>query len=111
MQQPQRAVDPDGAGGQCSSEGKENGGPAMPIHAYLKVKGSNQGEISTGCGVQEGHENEILVYSFDHTILLPCDRDTGQPSGRRQHTPFKICKKIDAATPLLYKALTKGEPV
>lgn len=83
----------------------------MPIHAYLTVKGSQQGDISKGCGIQEGHEDEILVYAFDHAIQLPTDRDTGQPSGRRQHTPFKITKKIDAASPLLYKALTKGEPV
>ncbi|MDA8138483.1 MAG: Hcp family type VI secretion system effector [Desulfobacteraceae bacterium] len=89
----------------------------MPTPAYLKLTGTNQGEItkgtftqeSVGNVYQEGHEDEILVQAFDHTVTIPRDPQSGQPTGQRVHKPLSITKVFDKSSPLLYTALTTGE--
>ena len=89
----------------------------MPVPAYLSVTGEHQGlitagnftESSVGNIYQEGHEDECLVEAFTHTIMLPRDPQSGQPSGQRVHKALKITKVIDKSSPLLFRALTAGE--
>ncbi|MCX4310888.1 MAG: Hcp family type VI secretion system effector [Desulfovibrio sp.] len=89
----------------------------MPVPAYLSVTGEHQGlitagnftEASVGNIYQEGHEDECLVEAFAHTIMLPRDPQSGQPSGQRVHKALKITKVIDKSSPLLFRALTAGE--
>mgnify|MGYP001187674976 CR=1 FL=1 len=89
----------------------------MPTPAYLTVEGVRQGNItqgtftqeSVGNVYQEGHENEILVEAFSHTITIPRDPQSGQPTGQRVHKPLVITKVFDKCSPLLYTALTTGE--
>ena len=72
----------------------------MPVPAYLSVTGEHQGlitagnftEASVGNIYQEGHEDECLVEAFAHTIMLPRDPQSGQPSGQRVHKALKITK-------------------
>ncbi|MGV7961956.1 Hcp family type VI secretion system effector [Photorhabdus tasmaniensis] len=75
---------------------------------YLTVKGQNQGLISAGCGrrdsigikAQNGHEDQIFVYSLQHLMT------------RKQnvsHHPVIITKPIDKASPLLAKSLDDNE--
>lgn len=49
------------------------------------------------------------MYKIDHNLQLPIDKASGAPIGRRQHSALKICKKIDATSPLLYEAMTSAE--
>jgi type VI secretion system secreted protein Hcp len=58
---------------------------------------------------QEGHENEILVQAFNHTVTVPTDVQSGQPTGQRMHQPLTITKVFDKSSPLLYVALSTGE--
>ena len=58
---------------------------------------------------QEGHENEILVEAFSHTVTVPTDPQSGQPTGQRVHKPLTITKVFDKSSPMLYKALSSGE--
>lgn len=89
----------------------------MPTPAYLELEGVTQGAITEGAFTedsvgniyQEGHENEILVQAFDHTVSVPTDVQSGQPTGQRMHKPMTITKVFDKSSPLLYVALSTGE--
>jgi type VI secretion system secreted protein Hcp len=89
----------------------------MPTPAYLTIEGSKQGPITAGTFTQdsvgnvyvEGHEDEILVQAFSHTVTVPTDPQSGQPTGQRVHGPFTVTKVFDKCSPLLYTALTSGE--
>jgi type VI secretion system secreted protein Hcp len=89
----------------------------MPIPAYMSVTGVTQGTItegalsedSVGSLYQEGHDDEFMVQAFEHSIEIPRDAQSGQPSGNRLHKPMKITKIFDKSSPLLYEALVTGE--
>jgi len=81
----------------------------MPVTPYCTIEGASQGPISQGCGVQSGHEDEILVQGVKHAVMVPRDPQSGQPTGTRVHGPFTISKVIDKSSPLLYNALCRGE--
>ncbi|MDH3882896.1 MAG: Hcp family type VI secretion system effector [Desulfobacterales bacterium] len=89
----------------------------MPTPAYLSIAGSTQGNITEGAFTEDsvgniyqgGHENEILVEAFSHTVTVPTDPQSGQPTGQRVHQPLTITKVFDKSSPMLYKALTTGE--
>ncbi len=51
--------------------------------------------------------SEIL--QLDHEVFKPTDSQTGRPTGARVHGPMKILKRIDKASPLLFKALTQNQ--
>ncbi len=81
----------------------------MPIPAYIKITGEKQGLITAKCGIQRGHEDEVLVQAFSHEVLTPVDVQSGQPTGQRMHKPVVITKVFDKSSPLLYNALCTGE--
>jgi len=89
----------------------------MPTPAYMTVEGKTQGNItkdafteqSVGNIWQEGHEDEVLVQAFKHSVMIPRDPQSGQPSGQRTHRPVTVTKIFDKASPLLYNALCSGE--
>ena len=89
----------------------------MTTPAYLFIEGERQGAISSGAFTelsvgniyQEGFEDNILVQSIDHTMTIPTDPQSGQPSGQRVHCPFVISKVVDKSSPLLCTAMTTGE--
>jgi type VI secretion system secreted protein Hcp len=80
----------------------------MASAAYLLVKGQKQGDIH-GSVTAKGHENTILVHSFDFEIVSPRDAASGLPTGKRQHQPLTILKEIDKSTPLLLNAFVNNE--
>ena len=89
----------------------------MPVAAWMTVEGETQGNISSGAGsgdsigtlTVKGHEDEILVWAWDHAVTQPTDRASGGSSGTRVHSPVVITKQFDKSSPLLYQALCKGE--
>ena len=89
----------------------------MPTPAYCAIEGTQQGNITQGTLTaesvgniwQEAHQDEILVESFKHTVMIPTDPQSGQPTGQRVHQPLTITKVYDKCSPLLYTALTSGE--
>lgn len=56
-------------------------------------------------------ERLALFDMIDHEarIISPRDAASGLPTGKRQHSPFVIHKRIDKSTPLLMKALVNNE--
>ena len=89
----------------------------MAIPAYMSIYGTRQkqitenasSELSIGDGYQKGHENQVMLQSVSHNIIIPRDPQTGQPTGKRIHQPFIVTKGFDKSSPLLQVALTKGE--
>jgi type VI secretion system secreted protein Hcp len=89
----------------------------MPTPAYCAIEGTQQGNITQGTLTaesvgniwQEAHQDEILVEGFKHTVMIPTDPQSGQPTGQRVHQPMTITKVYDKCSPLLYTALTSGE--
>lgn len=89
----------------------------MPTPAFMSIEGTNQGNITAGTFTEEsvgniyveGHEDEILVQAFDHSVMIPRDPQSGQPTGQRVHQPLTITKVFDKCSPLLYNAMTSGE--
>ncbi|HLA64738.1 MAG TPA: type VI secretion system tube protein TssD [Rhodothermales bacterium] len=49
------------------------------------------------------------IVEVHHTVHKPTDTQSGRPTGARVHGAIKILKRIDKATPLLYKALTQNQ--
>jgi type VI secretion system secreted protein Hcp len=89
----------------------------MPTPCYIAIEGTTQGNITAGAFTAdsvgnifvEGHEDQMLVQAFDHTVTVPADPQSGQPSGQRVHKPFKFTVALNKAVPLLYNALSSGE--
>ncbi len=75
----------------------------MPVNALLTITGDVQGDFP---GDDDGN---ISVFAWSHEVISPRDAASGLPTGRRQHKPLVIVKPIDAATPLLFNALTQNE--
>ncbi|MGK3225144.1 type VI secretion system tube protein TssD [Enterobacter soli] len=76
---------------------------------YLTLEGDIQGQISAGCGsqgsvgnrYQQGHEDEIFVFS-----LMQAADGT---DGRVHHRGLQFCKLLDKSSPLLSNAINNNE--
>ena len=81
----------------------------MALNFYIaKMKAEKQGDIH-GSVTQKGREKWIQGYAFEYKISSPRDAASGLPTGKRMHSPLKIVKEIDRATPLLHNVLTNNE--
>jgi type VI secretion system secreted protein Hcp len=80
------------------------------LNAYLTLKGQKTGSIK-GSVTQKGREGAIKVEMASHEIVSPRDAASGLPTGKRQHKPFVITKRIDRSTPLLNSMLVNNENI
>ncbi len=68
----------------------------MSSPVYIKIEGATQGLITSGASTEDsignryqaGHEDEIMAQEIIHTVTVPTDTQSGQPSGQRVHKPF-----------------------
>ena len=82
---------------------------AQTVHLTLQIAGSQvEGESRIA---SMDRENTIECSAFTYNLDAPWDPPTGKLTGRRQHGPVTITKRIDRSTPLLLKALCENEPV
>lgn len=82
----------------------------MALNAYLKLKGTKQGEIK-GSVTQKDRVGKIMVIAVSHDIVSPRDPASGLPTGKRMHKPFVITKELDKSSPLLYNVLVNNENI
>ena len=75
----------------------------MPTPCNLKVEGY------PGSCEKEGREDTCDVFEIEHNVHQPVDLTTGQATGVRVHSPLRIVKQVDKATPGFHKALCTGE--
>jgi type VI secretion system secreted protein Hcp len=82
---------------------------AQKIHLSLQIDGNDiEGESTIASMDREG---TIECVSFFSELTTPRETATGSLTGRRQHAPLTIVKRIDKTTPLLFKALAMNEPI
>jgi len=89
----------------------------MAEPAYLKVTGAKQANITAGAGSQasvgnmytEAHMDESRIIEINHSLMIPKDPQSGQPTGQPVHDPICVTKLMDKASPLLANALIDGE--
>jgi type VI secretion system secreted protein Hcp len=81
----------------------------MAFQLHVSIKGSKQGQFK-GEGTQARRKDKwIPSLGFEYEIKTPRDIATGQPSGKRQHSPITIVKEWGAATPQIFTALVNNE--
>ena len=82
---------------------------AQTVHLKLEIDGNEiEGESTIASMDREG---TIECSAFTYGLSTPRDETSLVLTGRRQHTPVTITKRIDKSTPLLLKALCRNEPV
>lgn len=79
------------------------------LKGFLQLAGKTQGSID-GESTEPGREGWIEVLSFEHSVTIPRDPNSGQPkSGKTHHQPLKLTKCIDKASPKLLEAWKNSE--
>lgn len=82
---------------------------AETVHLFLKSNGQDvQGESSQ---TSLGRENSIECLFVEAGIRTAREAGSGIASGRRQHEPLLIRKRIDKSTPLIAKSLCENAVV
>jgi len=77
---------------------------------HMRLTGETQGEIKGDC-IVKGREDSIVIEDFSHSVISPRDAASGLPTGKRQHKPITITKRIDKSTPLLFNVLVNNENI
>jgi type VI secretion system secreted protein Hcp len=88
----------------------------MAEHIYLELhltkNGARQSEVQGESTVtSHGRENKIECLAYEQAGGVPFEASTGRSSGRRQYSPIVIRKRIDGASPLLWKAMTENAEI
>jgi len=79
---------------------------AMTVHLSLKANGEDiQGESTV---TTLDREDTIECFSFQYGVLSASEAMSGSATGRRNYAPVSIIKRVDKATPLLWKALCEN---
>jgi type VI secretion system secreted protein Hcp len=75
---------------------------------YTETEGiTGESTVTEMGGIDTSETSEIMQAS--HSMASPRDRASGQATGRRFHEPLRVLKRIDKATPLLFKALATNQ--
>ena len=82
---------------------------AETVHLYLKANGSDVQGDSTQTSLER--ENTIECLFFESGITSVRETGSRAASGRRQHQPILIRKRIDKSSPLISKALCNNEVI
>lgn len=84
--------------------------PEQNVHGYAEIRDSGGNLIKGSNNRLDGEKSDwAKLLRFDHSIVIPVDRQRGELQGIREHRPFTFVKPFDPATPMLAKALTNGE--
>jgi type VI secretion system secreted protein Hcp len=81
--------------------------PASAANIYCTVVGAKQGTFQ-GDPVARG-ESQIAVYTLTAEVKVPFDAASGQPTGKRQHSPIIIVKELDKSSPQFFNAAVTNE--
>ncbi|WP_242396307.1 type VI secretion system tube protein TssD [Anaeromyxobacter oryzisoli] len=82
---------------------------AQTVHLFLKANGKDVKGESTQTSL--GREGSIECISYEQAVKTAREEGTNMVTGRRQHQPIKIVKRIDQSSPLIMKALTENQKV
>lgn len=80
---------------------------AQTVHLTLTANGNQLKGESTQ--KSDGRADTIECISYEESVSAAREAGSNAVTSGRQHHPIKIVKRIDCASPLLMKALTKNE--
>jgi len=75
---------------------------------YVSMEGQTQGKLKGG-SMQPNRQSWMEGFWYEHSVVIPRDPQSGQPTGQRRHLPLTFVKPFDAASPQIFTALTRGE--
>jgi type VI secretion system secreted protein Hcp len=100
-----------GAAGRDGRDGVQGpqgvAGPAGAPGSSAAAADAAEGTFA-GTAQKQGAFNGVLV-GLSHEIVSPRDAASGLPTGKRQHKPLTITKRIDKSSPVLLNALFNNE--
>ena len=82
---------------------------AETVHLKLKAAGAEIKGDSTQ--TSENRADTIECVYYEQSVRSAREAGSGLATGRRQHDPITIRKRIDKSSPLLFKALCNNEEV
>ena len=82
---------------------------AQTVHLFLKANGADVKGESTQTSMDRADSIECVYY--DQAVSTAREAGSGMATGRRRYEPIMIRKRIDKATPLIYKAMANNETV
>ena len=80
----------------------------MPIPAHIWFYDESGSPIVGEC-LMPTRLGSVELKSFNHSIWIPTDRNTGKLTGTRIHTPITLEKEIDRISPFLARAVCEGK--
>ena len=104
-----RVVSPDGR--ELLSDVAHVVFPAPPFRVteiFVAARGQRMGALK-GESTGEKNKNQFAALSLEYELRSPRDAASGQPSGKRQHSPVSIVKEWGAASPQIFQALANNE--
>jgi type VI secretion system secreted protein Hcp len=82
---------------------------AQTVHLFLKANGTDIKGDSTQSSLERADSIECVYY--DQAVSTAREAGSGMATGRRRYEPIMIRKRIDRATPLIYKAMSNNETI
>ncbi len=82
---------------------------AQTVHLWLKSNGEDVHGDSTITSMDRGETIECVF--FESSVRTGREKGSGMSTGRRSYEPIVIRKRIDKATPILYRSLCNNEEV
>jgi len=86
-----------------------NAWAAQTVHIFLSIDGNQIEGESTVVSLER--EGSIEAVSAGFNVFSTTDTSSGGTTGRHIYRPFTFLKRIDKATPFIFKALARSERV
>ena len=83
-------------------------GAAAHAEVFVTMVGSRQGPLR-GDSTTPGRTNQTVVSAFQYEVRVATDPATGQPLGKRQHSPVTFTKAVGPSSPQLFEAMFQNE--
>lgn len=80
----------------------------VPVSIFASISGQKSGVIK-GEVIQKGREGLHQILDFDMAVASPRDAASGLATGKRQHKPLRILKKVNSGSPMLFTAIATNE--
>ncbi|TCB89750.1 MULTISPECIES: Hcp family type VI secretion system effector [Enterobacter] len=79
----------------------------MTIPAHIWLIDDNGSPLIGEC-LMPSRLGSTELKSFNHSVWIPTDHNTGKLTGTRLHVPIRFEKEIDRLTPYLFRAVCEG---
>ncbi|MCI1899041.1 MAG: type VI secretion system tube protein Hcp [Enterobacter sp.] len=79
----------------------------MSIPAHIWMYDEDDSPLVGEC-IMPTRLGSTEMKSFNHSIWIPTDHNTGKLTGTRLHTPITFEKEMDKLTPYLFRAVCAG---